>query len=129
MVKVVIADDDARVARFEARVMESLGYVPILCRDGLRALSVVEDNPDVELLITDISMPNMDGRDLVNELRRREQFRRLPIILTSGVVRVAEITDMLDIGVTCFLGKPVEVGDLKSYARSLVEHRSGVAAG
>ena len=129
MIKVVIADDDPQVARYEARVIESLGYVPIVCRDGLRALSVLEDNPDVELLITDVSMPNMDGRTLVNELRRRDTFRRLPIILTSGVVRVAEIADLLDIGVTCFLGKPVELGDLKSYARSLVEYREGTILG
>ncbi len=129
MIKVVIADDDPHVARFEGRVMESLGYSAILCRDGLRALSVLEDNPDVSLLITDVSMPNMGGRELVSELRRHGQFQRLPIILTSGVVRVSEIADLLDIGVTCFLGKPVELGDLKSYARSLVSQKTGSLVG
>jgi DNA-binding response OmpR family regulator len=126
MVKVVIAEDDRQVARFIARVMISMGYFPIVCSDGRRALNVLEDNPDTQLLITDVSMPEMDGRSLVMEIRGRREFRKLPIIITSGLVRVSEITDLLDIGVTCFLGKPVEVGDLKAYARSLVE-RGAVA--
>lgn len=126
MVKVVIAEDDRQVARFIARVMISMGYFPILCSDGRRALNVLEDNPDTQLLITDVSMPEMDGRSLVMEIRGRSGFKKLPIIITSGLVRVSEITDLLDIGVTCFLGKPVEVADLKAYARSLVD-RGAVA--
>ncbi len=126
MVKVVVAEDDRQVARFIARVMSSMGYFPIICSDGRRALHVLEDNPDTQLLITDVSMPQMDGRALVIELRGRSAFKKLPIIITSGLVRVSEITDLLDIGVTCFLGKPVEVGDLKAYAKSLVE-RGAVA--
>lgn len=126
MVKVVIAEDDLHVARFIARVMTSMGYFPVVCSNGERALNVLEDNPDTQLLITDVSMPQMDGRTLVAEVRSRGAFKKLPIIITSGLVRVSEITDLLDIGVTCFLGKPVEVGDLKSYARSLVE-RGAVA--
>lgn len=126
MVKVVVAEDDMHVARFVARVMTSMGYFPIICSDGQRAMNVLQDNPDTQLLITDVSMPEMDGRALVMALRADRTFKKLPIIITSGLVRVSEITDLLDIGVTCFLGKPVEVGDLKAYAKSLVE-RGAVA--
>ena len=129
MVKVVVADNDIHVARFEGRVMESLGYCPILCRDGSRALAILEDNHDVALLITDMRMPIMSGRDLVTELRTRDPFQRLPIILTSGFSRGDEVLDLLDIGVTCFLSKPIEVEDLKNYARSLVADRVGTSAG
>lgn len=122
IVKVVIADDDLYVARFISRVMGSLNFCPIVSSDGVRALHVLEDNPDTRLLITDVSMPNMDGRQLVETLRARENFRKLPIIITSGLARVNEIADLLDVGVTCFLGKPVEVDDLRRYAQSLVQH-------
>lgn len=122
IVKVVVADDDLFVARFIARVIESLEYCPIICSDGLRALNVIEDNQDVRLLVTDVSMPNMGGHELVETLRGQERFRKLPIIVTSGLARVAEIADLLDVGLTCFLGKPVEVEELKTYARDLVQH-------
>lgn len=121
MVKVVVAEDDPYVARFIARAMSSMGYCPVLCRDGRRALNVLEDNSDTRLLITDISMANMDGRALVAAVRSLERFKKLPIIITSGLVQVSEITDLLDPGVTCYLGKPVDVDELRSYARSLVE--------
>ncbi|MBX3179907.1 MAG: response regulator [Candidatus Hydrogenedentes bacterium] len=127
IVKVVVADDDLYVARFIARVMASLGYCAILCSDGERALHVLEDNPDARLLVTDISMPNMDGRRLLGELRSRENFKKLPVILTSGLARVSEIADLLDVGVTCYLGKPIEVDELRSYAQNLVQHGTVVA--
>lgn len=103
------------------RVMSTLGYCAILCSDGRRALNVLEDNPDVRLLITDVSMEHMSGRALVEAVRAQDAFQRLPIIITSGLVRVPEITDLLEVGVTCYLGKPVAVDELQSYARSLVE--------
>jgi CheY-like chemotaxis protein len=122
IVKVVVADDDLYVARFIARVVTSLDFCPIICRDGQRALHVIEDNPDSRLLITDVSMPQMDGRKLVEEIRRREGFQKLPIIITSGLARVSEIADLLDVGMTCYLGKPIEVEDLRTYVRNLVQH-------
>ena len=122
IVKVVIADDDLYVARFIARVMSSVDFCPILCRDGLRALHVLEDNLDTRLLITDVSMPTMGGHELVESVRNRDCFKKLPIIITSGLARVSEITDLLDVGMTCFLGKPIEVEELRSYAQNLVQH-------
>jgi DNA-binding response OmpR family regulator len=121
MKRVVIAEDDRSVATLVARVMRSIGYDPIICSDGQRALFAIEDNPDTRLLITDVQMPNMDGRDLVQALRDSEAFRDLPVIITSAVVGVAEITHLLDYGNAYFLCKPVDVGDLKRHARSMVE--------
>lgn len=121
--KVVIAEDDPVSAKIVARCVASLGYCPINCRDGLRALYVLEDNPETRLLIADVQMPNMDGEALVSEIRRRPEFEALPVMIISGVVRLSEISHLLDIGVTCFLGKPIEPDDLKAYIRSMVEHR------
>lgn len=119
--KVVVAEDDPIAGMIASHVVSSLGYCPILCRDGLRALYVLEDNPDARLLIADVKMPTMDGEALVSEVRRREAFEGLPIIIVSGIARVSEIAHLLDIGVTCFLGKPVEPEDLKAHIESLVE--------
>lgn len=129
IVKVVIADDDLVVARVVARVVTTLDYCPIICSDGLRALHVVEDNPDARLLITDVSMPVMDGKQLVQEVRNRPASRNLPIIITSGYARVAEISHLMETGLTCYLGKPIEVDELRSYVRSLVNRGSGTLPG
>tara|TARA_R110001592_G_scaffold14669_2_gene65369 strand:+ start:265 stop:651 length:387 start_codon:yes stop_codon:yes gene_type:complete len=122
MIRVVIAEDEPTVAKTIARCMLSLGYHPVICSDGQRALNVIEDNPDTKLLITDVSMPNFDGRDLVQRLQANEKFSKIPTIVISGLVSVAEIAHLVDNGVTYFLGKPVNLEDLKEHARSLVEH-------
>lgn len=123
--KIVIADDDLVVARMISRVLSTLEYYPIICSDGLRALHVIEDNPDIRLLITDVSMPNMDGKQLVQEVRDRPASKRLPIIITSGYARVAEIAYLMETGLTCYLGKPIDVNELRSYAESLINLGSG----
>ena len=128
-VKIVIADDDLVVARVVSRVVATLDYCPIICSDGLRALHVVEDNPDVRLLITDVSMPVMDGKQLVQEVRQRPASKGLPIIITSGYARVAEISYLMETGLTCYLGKPIEVDELRSYVKSLVNRSSGALRG
>lgn len=121
MIRVVIAEDDRSVARTLARVMTRMGYHPVVCSDGLRALHVIEDNPDTRLLITDVSMPNMDGRELVQRLQSSETFSKLPTIIISALVNVAEISHLLESDVTFFLGKPVNIDDLREHARRLIE--------
>ena len=121
MVRVVVAEDDRSVAMTVSRVMESVGYFPVICSDGQRALHVIEDNPSVRLLITDVSMPNMDGRELILKLREDERFAKLPTIILSGVVSASEIADLLEAEENHFFEKPVNPEGLKKYARSFVE--------
>lgn len=123
MIRVVIAEDERSVALTLSRVIQSLGYFPVICSDGRRALHVIQDNPDTRLLITDVSMPHMDGRELVQRLQENEQFRNLPTIMISALVSVSEIADLVNHGVTYFMSKPVNVEDLKKHARSLVEYK------
>jgi len=125
IVKIIIADDDLVVARMISRVVATLDYCPIICSDGLRALHVIEDNPDTRLLITDVSMPNMDGKQLVQEVRQRPASKSLPIIITSGYARVAEIAYLMETGLTCYLSKPIEVDELRAHAQSLVQPGAG----
>ncbi len=120
--KVVIAEDDPGLSKIIAHAVSALGYAPVVCRDGLRALHVLEDNQDASLLISDVQMPAMDGKALVAELRGRPEFANLPVMLISGVARMSEIAHFLKSGVTCLLGKPFELSDLKAHIAIMVEH-------
>jgi len=121
MIRVVIAEDDPSVALTLSKVISTMGYHPVLCSDGRRALHVIEDNPDTRLLITDVAMPNMDGRELVQRLRSGQAHHKLPVIIISALMAVAEISQLLDNEVTFFLTKPVNIEDLRNHARNLIE--------
>ncbi|MBU2546831.1 MAG: response regulator [Proteobacteria bacterium] len=124
MAKILVVDDDESIRWVLAQLVEHIGHAAFKCRDGQRALDALMDNPDIELIITDVSMPGMDGRTLIRKVRALEDFKRLPIIIISGVVGPREIADVLDLGATAFLAKPVSAGDLNEYIKRYIDPSS-----
>jgi CheY-like chemotaxis protein len=107
MTTVLVADDDKGTRMTLGRILSGLGLNVVFASDGMRARMVLEDNPDIHLLITDVVMPVLDGRELVAGLRREERFDELGIIMMSATVTVCEITRLLELGASRFLAKPV----------------------
>ena len=125
MRKIVLAEDDFSARTALARMIEDMGYSCICCSSGMRALHVLEDNPDTALLITDMVMPELDGAELVNLVRRRDPFKHMPILLLSGHVAYGDIVSLLDMGATRFLAKPVSRAELRDCLDTfLIEARS-----
>ncbi len=79
---VLVVDDDSLVLASTAAMLEDLGYATIEAKSGQEALSIHDDSIQVDLVITDYSMPGMTGLQLATELRRTRP--RLPIILATG---------------------------------------------
>lgn len=118
-IKVLIAEDDKIAITMISSIVESVGYSAIRSSDGKRAWEVLQDNPDISLLITDIQMPNMDGKELIKTVRAHDAFQKLPIFILSGAVKPNEVNDLLMLGATKFLPKPIDKNHLKDYLRQL----------
>lgn len=113
MSKLLIVDDD-KVNRLRlAQTAQSLGFTTILASDGLKALSVLEDNPDIACLLTDCQMPNLDGPALIGKIR--SEGKTLPILVYSAYRTVKEISDLIEKGATGFLRYPVTRENLDEY--------------
>jgi CheY-like chemotaxis protein len=110
---VLIADDDTVTRKVLHKALGNAGYWVLLASDGLRAKAVLEDNPDIDLLITDVLMPGLDGRELVQALRQDPRFEQLPVIIMSATVSIREITNLLELGASRFLAKPVSPASLQ----------------
>jgi CheY-like chemotaxis protein len=117
--KVLVADDDKVTRKLLHKALGDAGYWVLLASDGVRAKTMLEDNPDVELLITDVVMPGLDGRELVRALRQDIRFALLPMIIMSATVSVREITSLLELGASRFLAKPVSPVVLKRELEAL----------
>lgn len=118
---ILIAEDDLVTMKLLSNVVQSMGFVPIKCSNGKRAWETLSDNPEICLLFTDICMPELDGRDLIRMVRGNSKFDNLPIIISSGVVTLEEVHDLLSLGASRFMGKPVDVAELKIYLSALIE--------
>lgn len=105
---ILVAEDDQVTRELWASMLTTHGHSVLCCSDGEIALSILSTSPNrFDLLLTDIIMPNMDGRDLVKTLRSKKEHEKLPIIITSSIIGPKEILHLLEIGATYFLQKPI----------------------
>jgi CheY-like chemotaxis protein len=79
---VLIVEDEPAIRAVVAALLEEEGYAVRRARDGLEALSIIESDP-VDLILSDVVMPKLDGASLVRRLRQRGQF--VPVVLMSAV--------------------------------------------
>ena len=97
-----------------ARAVEQTGHLAIQCSNGKRALDTLMDNLDIDMVITDVMMPEVTGRELVQILRGNQLFADLPILIISSVVEQSQIEDLLALGEAQFLVKPLNLATLKT---------------
>jgi len=121
MVKVLVVEDDRAVRRIVTKGIESMGHVVIQSPNGKHAWETLSCNDDIELVITDMMMPEMDGRQLIQVIRGNSELARLPVIILSGVVDAKKIADLLQLGTTAFLPKPVKIVELQDCVKQCLE--------
>ena len=108
MKKTALTVDDSKTMReMVAFTLEGAGYDVIKACDGVDALNVL-DGKSVDLIITDVNMPNMDGLTLVKELRARSEFRAVPILILTTEGGSDMKQRGRDAGATGWIVKPFE---------------------
>jgi CheY-like chemotaxis protein len=122
MVVVLVVDDDKITRKTIGAILKGDGHHLIFASDGARALCALEDNPHVELLIVDVVMPVLDGRELVTRVRANASTADLPTLIMSATVKVREIRALLEAGAGRFLAKPVAPARLLEEVDSILIH-------
>jgi CheY-like chemotaxis protein len=107
MAEILVVDDDLGTRNMLAEALRAEGHHVVLASSAVRALQVLEDNRTIELVLTDVIMPLLDGREFVATVRRDPSLAELPIIIMSATVGVSEISRALGNGASRFLAKPV----------------------
>jgi CheY-like chemotaxis protein len=102
---ILAVDDEESMVRLEEQMLESLGYEVVATHCSTDALAKFHSEPDrFDLVITDMSMPNMTGEELTRSIRSIE--RNVPIILCTGSVELIDEKRAKSIGITAYLRKP-----------------------
>lgn len=103
-----LAVDDSKLARNRiTTLLRNQNYTVLEAENGKQALQVMKEHPDVRLCITDYNMPEMDGFELISELRRDKSREELAIIGVSGEDG-KQTARFLKIGANDFLQKPIQ---------------------
>jgi CheY-like chemotaxis protein len=121
-VSVLVVDDEAAVRRFATRVLEREGFQVVEATDGAEALEQLKSTASVDLVLTDIVMPRMNGVELMQALSLSHP--RLPVILMSGYATAA--LSELGIATPCsIIPKPFPAERLLAEVSRCVGHRDG----
>lgn len=113
MAKVVIAEDEKVIRSTIAMILEDMGHSVVQCLHGRHAYETLQANDDIDMLITDMIMPEMDGRELIKAIHDDDSIAKLPILIISGYVGIKEIADLLKMGGTVFIPKPLKTDELR----------------
>jgi two-component system KDP operon response regulator KdpE len=120
----IIAEDEKQIRRFLHTSLEAEGFVVHEAETGKQALvEVATRKPD--LLILDLGLPDMDGVDVIRDLRA---WTSLPIIVLSARTQETDKIDALDSGADDYLTKPFGVGELLARIRVVLRRHSATAA-
>jgi len=107
---ILVVEDDEGVRRMTVEALRDLGYTVLHAEGAEIALRILDDTPEIALLFTDVVMPDVNGRKLAEEAKRRRPD--LKVLYTTGYTRNAVVHNgVLDPG-TEFLPKPFSIGDL-----------------
>ncbi len=102
---ILIVEDSPTIRKFITIAIKVLGHKVITAEDGMQALEKLPIQK-IDMLITDLNMPNIDGFKLIEEVRKQEQYKDLPIIVLSSLAKDDDVKKGLDAGADAYLVKP-----------------------
>ena len=115
--RVLIADDDMRNIFALSTAIQAYDMHVEIASNGIEALKKLEEVPGIDIVLMDIMMPQMDGYEAMQEIRKQRQFQSLPIIALTAKAMKNDREKCLDAGANDYISKPVEVDKLLSMMR------------
>jgi CheY-like chemotaxis protein/signal transduction histidine kinase len=113
----LLVDDDARNIFALSSVLERRGMRVLTATTGNEAVQLVESTPDLAIVLMDIMMPEMDGYQTIEQIRKDAAFRRLPIVALTAKAMKGDREKCLEAGASDYLAKPVNTEQLLSALR------------
>ncbi|MEJ0035440.1 MAG: HAMP domain-containing protein [Gammaproteobacteria bacterium] len=115
--KVLVVDDDIRNIFALNSLLERHDMHVMSATNGQGAIDLVEDTPDLALVLMDIMMPEMDGYETMRRIRANPKFRYLPIIALTAKAMKGDREKCLEAGASDYVAKPVNTDQLLSLVR------------
>ncbi len=114
---VLVVDDDARNIFALASVLENHGMQVLTATNGRQAIELIEQTPDLSVVLMDIMMPEMDGYETMRQIRRNPDYRTLPILALTAKAMKGDREKCLHAGASDYIAKPVNTDQLLSLLR------------
>jgi two-component system chemotaxis response regulator CheY len=117
---VLIVDDSKTVRNLVAFIMKKEGFKVTVAEDGLDGLEKLYAAGKVDLIISDINMPRMDGYTFIKTVREQDAYRDMPIIVLSTEGQEKDIQAGLQLGANMYMVKPAQPEKMLRNAKMLL---------
>lgn len=118
-----IVDDDDEMINAVRLMLRMLGLDVEAYRDARSAARRVMDGHRPHVLILDINMPEVTGIDMLEFVRRRQDFERIPVLMLSSETTDVQVDEALSLGADAFVFKPVTIEELEGALRKAFQAR------
>lgn len=115
--KILVTDDDVRNIFSLSKALEKYKVEVVLAMDGKQALEQIKQNPDIDVVLMDMMMPEMDGYETIQEIRKMPSYKKLPIIAVTAKSMIGDRDKCLQAGASDYITKPVDIDQLLSLLR------------
>ena len=123
--RILVAEDNTTLADGLAAVLRASGYAVDVVNDGVSA-DAAASSTDFDLVILDLNLPEMDGLDVLRNLRHRKSMSSVLILTARGAID--QRIRGLDLGADDYMSKPFDVPELEARVRVLLRRRAGLHA-
>ena len=108
----LIVDDDMRNMFALSKALRSHGLKVVMAQDGPKALTQLDNSPEISIVLMDIMMPGMDGYEAMQKIRAQQRWQKLPIIAVTAKAMTGDREKCLAAGANDYCPKPIDVDEL-----------------
>ena len=117
--KILSVDDSASVRQMVTFALETAGYQAVQAGDGKEALALLKTTP-VDMIVTDLNMPNLNGIELIKQVRALPGFKFVPIVLLTTESEDSKKAEGKAAGATGWIVKPFKQDQLLAVVKKLL---------
>jgi serine phosphatase RsbU (regulator of sigma subunit) len=114
-------DDDPDILRVVQFFLTKKEYMVLTAANGEEALAIIEKEKDIELILSDVMMPKINGLELLSHVRKHETYREVPFILISAEGETSKKVNGLNLGASDFITKPFNFDELMARVRQHID--------
>ncbi|MDJ0574900.1 MAG: response regulator [Xenococcaceae cyanobacterium MO_234.B1] len=103
---VLAVDDSTMMRRTLALTLQKVGYRVLQARDGWEAIELLQQNSQIELIVSDLEMPNLNGFEFLNQLRQDPRFSQIPVVMLTSRSNNKHRQLAMQLGASAYLSKP-----------------------
>ncbi len=119
--RILIADDDKEICEDLGKFIESLNHNVTMAFDGIEALNLIRSK-QYDLILSDVTMPGLNGIELVKSVK--DINKEIPIILISGMEDIIQSINAMDLGISDFFTKPIDLTKLSEVLQNLQKNKN-----